>query len=287
MKRFLAPTLGALAAAGALSIAPAQAAEPDGQQTEVVVLFGDGSDGQGLGTEPEATRVSLVGPDANQSGNYPAYENGTAPSGQIAAEMPVDPAWFNPSSAIEFSAPSNGGDPGYATEANVLLRFGEGWAFGSAGGDPLEYGRMNDASDTRYISSDGGDLDVYTTLCDGGPWTQPGGVTERGGWSCSAGDVNIQPETQIVASTSPSPSPGDNGDGASASGGGSGEYIQQFAKSSSMTCDEAQPEGLNWSGAPSGGWGESWAQWPNDGRGGEVCVRTLFYNTSTGKWDVR
>ena len=73
----------------------------------------------------------------------------------------------------------------------------------------------------------------------------------------------------------------------SSAGVGPAAHIQQFPKSSSMTCDEAQPEGLNWSGAPSGGWGESWAQWPNDGRGGEVCVRTLFYNTSTGKWDVR
>ena len=73
----------------------------------------------------------------------------------------------------------------------------------------------------------------------------------------------------------------------SSAGVGPAAHIQQFTKSPSMTCDEAQPEGLNWSDAPSGGWGESWAQWPNDGRGGEVCVRTLFYNTSTGKWDVR
>jgi len=63
--------------------------------------------------------------------------------------------------------------------------------------------------------------------------------------------------------------------------------LQQFQMLATGTCDEAQPEGLNWGGASSGGWGESWAQWANESQGGPVCTRTLAYNTSTGTWQVR
>ena len=74
---------------------------------------------------------------------------------------------------------------------------------------------------------------------------------------------------------------------APAAGGTPAPVIQQFEKSATGTCNEAQPEGLNWGGASSGGWGESWAQWANDGQGGPVCTRTLAYNNSTGTWQVQ
>ena len=64
-------------------------------------------------------------------------------------------------------------------------------------------------------------------------------------------------------------------------------HIQQFENPAEGTCDEAQPEGLNWGGAASGGWAESWAQWANEGQGGPVCTRTLDYNNSTATWQVR
>jgi len=67
---------------------------------------------------------------------------------------------------------------------------------------------------------------------------------------------------------------------------GPGSHIQQFAMPETGTCDEAQPEGLNWGGVASGGWSDSWAQWMNDGEGGEVCTRTLIYNTSKAAWEV-
>jgi len=62
--------------------------------------------------------------------------------------------------------------------------------------------------------------------------------------------------------------------------------IQQFGKSSVGTCNDAQPDGLNWGGASSGGWGESWSQWVNDGLGGAVCTRTLVHSNSLGHWVV-
>ena len=73
----------------------------------------------------------------------------------------------------------------------------------------------------------------------------------------------------------------------SASGSTPAPRIQQFEKPATGTCDEAQPEGLNWGGASSGGWGESWDQWVNEGQGGAVCTRTLAYNNSTGTWQVQ
>ena len=69
--------------------------------------------------------------------------------------------------------------------------------------------------------------------------------------------------------------------------GGPAPVIQQFEKPANGTCDEAQPEGLNWGGASSGGWGESWAQWMHEGQGGAVCTRTLAYNNSTATWQVQ
>ena len=62
--------------------------------------------------------------------------------------------------------------------------------------------------------------------------------------------------------------------------------LQQFARPATGTCDAAAPASLNWAGVPSGGWGESWAQWANGGAGGAVCTRTLMYSQSAGAWTV-
>ena len=62
--------------------------------------------------------------------------------------------------------------------------------------------------------------------------------------------------------------------------------IQQFGRPASGTCDAAAPVTLNWGGAGSGGWGESWAQWMNGGNGGAVCTRMLVYSSSRGAWAI-
>jgi hypothetical protein len=51
------------------------------------------------------------------------------------------------------------------------------------------------------------------------------------------------------------------------------------------SCDIVDSD-YNWSGVESGGWGSSWAQWPNDNTGGVVCTRTLRYAPATGRWSV-
>lgn len=62
--------------------------------------------------------------------------------------------------------------------------------------------------------------------------------------------------------------------------------VQQFAKPASGTCDSVQPAGLDWAGVASGGWGESWAQWVNEGSGGAVCTRTLVYSGAQARWVI-
>jgi hypothetical protein len=62
--------------------------------------------------------------------------------------------------------------------------------------------------------------------------------------------------------------------------------LQQFGKPLEGTCEEAAPVSLNWGGAQGGGWGESWEQWMNDGKGGSVCTRTLAFSRALDKWTV-
>lgn len=72
----------------------------------------------------------------------------------------------------------------------------------------------------------------------------------------------------------------------SASSSAPAPVTQQFGMPATSTCDEAQPEGLDWAGVASGGWGVSWAQWMNGGNGGAVCTRTLVYSTTQSRWVV-
>ena len=62
--------------------------------------------------------------------------------------------------------------------------------------------------------------------------------------------------------------------------------LQQFGKPASGTCTDAAPTHTQLPGAPSGGWGDSWAQWVNEGNGGAVCTRTLIYSTAQSRWIV-
>lgn len=76
----------------------------------------------------------------------------------------------------------------------------------------------------------------------------------------------------------------DGGDASASDSSTPAPIIQQFGKPESGTCVDAAPASLNWAGVSSGGWGESWAEWVNGGRGGAVCTRTLTYSNSVGAW---
>ncbi|CAB4632273.1 unannotated protein [freshwater metagenome] len=65
---------------------------------------------------------------------------------------------------------------------------------------------------------------------------------------------------------------------------GPAPVFQQFGKPATGTCADAAAATLNWAGVAGGGWGESWAQWMNGGKGGAVCNRALVYSLGLGKW---
>jgi hypothetical protein len=62
--------------------------------------------------------------------------------------------------------------------------------------------------------------------------------------------------------------------------------LQQFRMPTGGTCAGAATQDLNWSAVTGGGWGESWAQWVNNGTGGAVCSRILVYSNALGRWVV-
>ena len=94
-------------------------------------------------------------------------------------------------------------------------------------------------------------------------------------------DSNNSYQGTVIRLTLPSPSPS-----STSISSGPAAVTQQFGKPFQATCEAAQTEGLNWGGAESGGWGDSWAQWMNEGSGGFICTRTLIYSNSLGHWVV-
>lgn len=70
-----------------------------------------------------------------------------------------------------------------------------------------------------------------------------------------------------------------------ACGSGPADVIQQVGASPDGSCTITDAA-LNIGGAESGGWGASWAQWMNEGKGGAVCTRTLTYSANSGHWVV-
>jgi hypothetical protein len=65
------------------------------------------------------------------------------------------------------------------------------------------------------------------------------------------------------------------------------DITQQVALAPGNTCASIEDKQLNWAGSTSGGWGQSWAQWPNGGKGGVVCTRTLYYSPTYAHWMTR
>lgn len=106
----------------------------------------------------------------------------------------------------------------------------------------------------------------------------------------AAGSIRIQMENDVtmneltyydITVTAASRSGGTDSPPAPESG--PNDLLQQVGKPAGG-CASIQDSALNWAGVASDGWGESWAQWVNDGRGGSVCTRTLTY--ASGGWRI-
>lgn len=62
------------------------------------------------------------------------------------------------------------------------------------------------------------------------------------------------------------------------------DVFQSVGISGDDDCAGVNNPELNWAGTIDGGWGKSWAQWPNDGTGGFVCNRVLRYSVDLERW---
>lgn len=78
---------------------------------------------------------------------------------------------------------------------------------------------------------------------------------------------------------------GGSNDVAAATAMGPSDVLQQVGRPLGG-CAAISDPALNWSGVSSSGWGESWAQWVDGGRGGTVCSRTLAYSAASSSWFV-
>jgi len=63
--------------------------------------------------------------------------------------------------------------------------------------------------------------------------------------------------------------------------------LQQVGVPAVGGCASINDPSLNWAGVPYGGWGLSWAQWINNGAGGQVCSRVLVFDASAVDWYPR
>jgi hypothetical protein len=64
------------------------------------------------------------------------------------------------------------------------------------------------------------------------------------------------------------------------------DEIQQVGLPASGSCaDVSSPVG-HYPGFPFGGWSQSWAHWINNGTGGPVCTRELYFDQSAGEWEI-
>ncbi len=105
------------------------------------------------------------------------------------------------------------------------------------------------------------------------PVVTHGAISNLGAWFANA------PAFYFEAYGVPRVSSSDSGDAPA-------DVLQQFGRANANSCDAVANAALNWAGAAAGGWADSWAQWVNDGKGGHVCTRSLYW-TPSGQWAIR
>lgn len=67
-------------------------------------------------------------------------------------------------------------------------------------------------------------------------------------------------------------------------GPGPADSLQQVPVPASGSCTDVADEAFRYGTTVSGGWTHSWAMWIREGRGGDVCTRTLHYSVSQHGW---
>ena len=65
------------------------------------------------------------------------------------------------------------------------------------------------------------------------------------------------------------------------------DVLQAVGRPSTGCATYASTGSVNLGSVVGTGWNPSWAQWPNNDLGCDVCVRILGYNMTTGNWLIR
>ena len=158
----------------------------------------------------------------------------------------------------------------------------------------------NDA-DTLVVTNNTGAGLVRTTIANAtGPFTlAAGGGTQTGTFTVVGSTGGLVRFTQDPMGGCANATVTLNFTGGGGGGGGGGgsssssapaapaDVVQQVGVPADGKCSSIVDATLNWAGVSSGGWGTSWAQWMNGGKGGAVCNRALFYDLRLSKWGVR
>lgn len=173
-----------------------------------------------------------------------------------------------------------------ASLVTVIQAGGSVLANTSVTGTPRYIGVSNDG---RYVlvATDEGNLivldstgtQVLTTLALGGTPTDLE-VARSGDFAA----VSLSSTNEVVTIGLPR---SDSGTGSSSSLPTG--PLQQYVPASGEVCGTNPPGSVDFPGLVelrNQGWGASWAQWPNGGRGGTVCSREPFL-TPSGQWAVR
>ena len=162
-----------------------------------------------------------------------------------------------------------------------------GPAFTGSAGDQLTISNPNTSGATSVTWT----LPAGFTLVSGSLTIAQGGPSAVISYGSSNGTLSVTSTSACNGSSSASInvtiSAGGGGSSSSSSvATGPAPVFQQFGKPATGTCADAAVATLNWAGVASGGWGESWAQWMNGGKGGAVCNRALIYSLGLSKWVV-
>jgi len=261
---------GGISDVGGSGSAGGTAAGGDGSSSGTSGGDGGNSDGVGTGGSGAGPDSSCGGDAAPAgSGGAGASDGGTA-SGSSSGGG--GGGYAGGAGGASGTAQAGGTSAGFARQSTQAG--GGGAGFGGGGGGYFSggggYGGGGGSVNCSSQGSGGAGGSFASPSATGYSATTfaPGTNGGDGSSSTAAGDGLVEIEELVYGGSSPAP------------------IVQEFGKPASGACDDAQPEGLDWGGALSGGWGESWSQWMNSGTGGFVCTRRLVYSNAVGHWVV-
>ena len=252
-----------------------------GNGTGGYLSFGGNATGNGAGGAG-ATQADCSAPGAGGAGGAAGGNGGDATYGGAGgggygggAGGTTDTVLLGGSSATFANTGANsgggGGGAGFGGGGSGAYG-GGGGGYGGGGGAANCASSGAGAAGGSYASASltGQPVTTFAPATNGASGTGPSSIGGNGLVVITTLDISAP--TSSIAILAPPPVP---------------DQIQQIGRPSTGCATFISDAMLNWTGISGGGWGSSWAQWMNNGQGGDVCVRMLGYTVSTSKWFIR